>query len=451
MARGARPPLGDRLAAALARSLDRIAPAPGTWLVAVSGGADSTALLELLHAAAPPRGLRLVVAHVEHGIQPASGDAARLVTAQAARLGLAIELGALALGPGTGETRARDARRHWLLETQARRAAHGIFLAHQADDQAETVLMRLLHGSGPAGLAAMAEREGPWARPLLRVPRRALVRWLRQRGVPWWEDPANADPRHLRSWLRGQILPELRARLPQVDRHLRRAAAAARRDRAAWDQLLNTLPSLALSADPAGISFAATALLPYDSALRHALLAALGRRVGCRLGGAARKRLLRLLGSEGEARVADLADGWFAERSMGRIILRRRDEPALEEVALGPPGSLAWGAWCVQVGVEAAGERRERAAWRAWLPRDAALSLRPLRPGDRLRPLGGAGRRLAVRLLQEARIPRADRRRWPVVCADGEPVWIPGVCRAESPEPRPGEEALRIDVRPARS
>ncbi|MGH7645086.1 MAG: tRNA lysidine(34) synthetase TilS, partial [Gemmatimonadales bacterium] len=140
---------------------------PGTAIVAVSGGPDSVALLDLLHEAALP-GIGLVVAHADHGIQPGSAAVAEQVGRLAASYGLPFELGRLALGPGASETVARRARYAWLRDVQRRRGVRYLVTAHHRDDQVETVLLRVLRGSGLAGLAGIPARaRGGLVRPLL--------------------------------------------------------------------------------------------------------------------------------------------------------------------------------------------------------------------------------------------------------------------------------------------
>ena len=142
-------------------SLDMLRLPPGRALVAVSGGPDSVALLDLLNRTRDHHRLELVVAHFDHGIHPESPRVADAVAAFARSLGLPHEVGRAALGPGAGETSARAARYAWLEATRVRLGAAVILTAHHANDQVETVLMRALAGSGPAGLAGMARSPGP--------------------------------------------------------------------------------------------------------------------------------------------------------------------------------------------------------------------------------------------------------------------------------------------------
>ncbi|HET9726966.1 MAG TPA: tRNA lysidine(34) synthetase TilS, partial [Gemmatimonadales bacterium] len=217
---------------------------PGRALVAVSGGPDSVVLLHLLHATRKLHRLGLVVAHFDHGIHPESAAVAAAVRALAARYGLPYVEGRGALGLAAAETTARSARYAWLEATRFQLGADLVVTAHHADDQVETVLMRALKGSGPAGLAGMASRRGALVRPLLPFRRAALLRYLRAEGLTAWGDPANQDPRHLRAWLRGDVLPFLRARLPGVDDALLRLGRQAARGRAAWNAVIELLPGL---------------------------------------------------------------------------------------------------------------------------------------------------------------------------------------------------------------
>src|SRR5690349_10344772 len=190
--------------------LHALALPPGRALVAVSGGPDSVALLDLLHRTGEAHRQTLIVAHFDHGIHPASPHVAAGVRALAERYGLRYEEGRGALGPEARETGARAARYAWLELTRERSGSDLVFTAHHADDQAETVLMRVLAGSGPAGLAGMAPQQSCVVRPLLPFRRAELEEYVRSAGLDPWLDPANADPRHQRSWIRAELLPMLR-------------------------------------------------------------------------------------------------------------------------------------------------------------------------------------------------------------------------------------------------
>src|SRR5437762_3351494 len=274
----------ERLRAHLDRA--RLFPAPGRAVLAVSGGPDSVALLDLMHSVAPERELALVVAHADHGIRTDSRTVGQAVGDLAQRYGLPFELGELRLGPGATETAARRARYAWLTDVQHRHAARYVVTAHHADDQVETILLRVFKGSGPAGLAGMPARgRGGIVRPLLPFSRADLRAYVAERGLAFHDDPANLDPRHLRSWLRVTLLPQLATRLGGNLRsdvlRLGRAAAVERR---AWDRALELVPELRLQCRAAGFDVARAPLSRYDKALSAALLRAAARRVGLVLG-----------------------------------------------------------------------------------------------------------------------------------------------------------------------
>ncbi len=415
-------------------------------LVAVSGGPDSVALLDLLSRVSEAQRLEIIVGHADHGIHPSSGAVAATVRAHAASCGWPFELGELQLGAGASETDAREARYRWLEAAADRHAATEILTAHHADDQAETVLMRVLGGSGPAGLAGMASRYGRVVRPLLPFRREELAHYVHERGLAVWTDPANADPAHLRSWLRTDILPEFARRIPEVVPHLLRTARLAAGERMAWDTVLDLLPGLEIACEPGAISVAAGPLAGYDSGLAEVLIRALARRVGCSLGPARALRLVDLARTGRSGTTAPLGGGWSGEQTFGRLRIYRHQESPAATIVSGNEGALAWGGWTVRWSLERAPARQDRSGLSAWFP-PQTFTLRAARAGERIRPLGGNGNRLLVRCLQDARVPRGRRQTWPVLEAEGGGVvWLPGVCRADALVPQEGAEALRVDA-----
>ncbi|TWT78026.1 tRNA(Ile)-lysidine synthase [Posidoniimonas polymericola] len=214
---------------------------PAEWrdvhlLAAVSGGADSVALLRALHKLkreAGGRG-RLLVAHFDHGIRGvASADDARWVAELAEGLGLECRLGVAAGPPPASEQHARDARYRWLAETAGEVGARHIATGHTADDQTETILYRLLRGSGLAGLAGVPPHRPLTAacdvvRPLLEVTRAEVEQHLRALDQPYRTDATNAEPTYARNRMRNELLPALRLEFGEgVDAAIRRAGQQA--------------------------------------------------------------------------------------------------------------------------------------------------------------------------------------------------------------------------------
>jgi len=418
-------------------------------VVAVSGGTDSRVLLDLLLATAAHHQLELIVAHADHGIHPDSAEIASRVRRLAEEAGLKTEVGQLALGAGAGETVAREARYAFLERVRRDRGAEWIIAAHHADDQVETVLMRALKGSGPAGLAAMADRDGVLVRPLLPFRRAELEEYARLRGLDPWEDPANLDPRFLRNWLRHDLLPVLRERLPGVDDDLLRLSRQAAADRTGWDQLLRTTPALDWRPEAVGGSLSIDGLLAWDGPLALRVIAAAGRRLGTTIGATRASAVMGLVRSGVSGAVVQLGDGWRAERAFDRIrLVREGTVTGLAPLEIqGSAGSGIWGTeWQLDWRLEAAPVQQARDAMAAWFIPEA-MTVRGWLAGERIRPLRGSGRRLVVRCFQEARVPRSRRTGWPVIEAGGRVVWVPGVCRSDDLLPEPGALALRVEAR----
>ncbi len=424
----------------------------GTAVVAVSGGPDSVALLDLVHSLAPELGLTLVVGHADHGIQADSSSVGQAVAALARRYGLPFELGELHLGPDATETAARRARYAWLADVQRRRAARYLVTAHHRDDQVETILLRLLRGSGPAGLAGMPARaRGGLVRPLLAFTHHDLVEHVAARALPVHHDPANRDPRHLRSWVRTVLLPLVSARLGAGARDdLARAGRAAALERRAWDRVLRHLPDLELRLDEHGFDVARGALAGYDNALAVAVLRAAARRAGLVLGPRRARQLVRLARRPSGRRQA-LGGEWVAEVAFDRIRVRhgtregREGGEVVEVVVDDERGRARFGEFRVEWSAEPAPERLARGDWTTWIA-GGAWEVRGLRPGDALVPLGGVGHRPVRRLLMDARVSRSDRAQYPIVARGETILWVPGICRSAADLPRPGTPAVRVDV-----
>jgi len=420
---------------------------PGNWLVAVSGGLDSVALLQLVAEIGPAHGIIPVAGHVDHGIHPDSAAVAALVKRHAERLGLQYRSELLRLDADSSETTARRGRYQALRSMARSVAARGIMTAHHADDQVETVLMRALRGSGPAGLAGMeAARRVDVVRPVLQFSGSSLASVVDELGLEYWEDPANENPAHLRSWIRLDLIPRLRTRLPDVDERLLDVADQARDHRTAWDQLLGQLPGLDLI-EGTPTSVAAFPWLANDSPLARQLLATLGRRIGVRLSQRAVRRALALVRAGASGRRAEMGHGWEAEFSFGRLVLERPIGVSQAPVQLdGDLGRLVWQGWQVRWRRATAGEV-VRGGLVTWVT-PGALSVGAPVSGERLQPLGFSGRRPLVRLLQDARVPVGQRRGWPVVRRGTEVIWLPGVCRSAAAVPAIDREAVHLLFEP---
>lgn len=201
--------------------------------VAVSGGLDSVSLLDLLHQLAGWHGGVLSVITVDHGCRPSSSADADFVEALAESLGLPCARASLSLGEGASEDTLRRGRYAVLDALDVDRVA----LAHHRGDQAETVLLHLLRGTGATGRAGMRWRRGRYVRPLLELSRSQLAAWADHRGLSFRHDPSNDDPRYLRNRIRHEVLPLLESLRPGAEAAIARSARLAAADDALLDEL----------------------------------------------------------------------------------------------------------------------------------------------------------------------------------------------------------------------
>lgn len=189
--------------------MDAVLPMPGTYVIAVSGGVDSMALLHHLHSTNPGE-WKLVVAHLDHGIRDDSVEDRRLVQAAARQYGLPFVYHEAQLGAGASEAAARKARYDFLRSVQRSSGARAIVTAHHQDDFLETAILNLLRGSGRKGLTALSSRHDT-VRPVLHVPKEALIAYANDQGLVWREDQTNADETYLRNYIRSRIVPRIHA------------------------------------------------------------------------------------------------------------------------------------------------------------------------------------------------------------------------------------------------
>src|SRR5262245_13937834 len=306
-------------------------------LVGVSGGPDSVALLHVLVLLRLEHALHLTVCHVHHGLRPEADRDAAFVEALAARLGCPVRVVRVEVSRNRGHSPEETARlaRHAALARVARGlGAERIALGHTADDQVETVLMRILQGSGPRGLAGIPVRRGRIVRPLLDVGRAAVLGHLAAHGLESVDDATNRDTKFLRNRVRHELLPLLAekvgARTPDA---LRRVARASREAVEALDALVRPRLAGHLSRTPVGwrLTLAALDGLPRGAVKAMVRLALVEIAVADRLGSGLRAPHLDALAglqtATTGARVR-LPRGVVVERGRDALWVLRSEPPA---------------------------------------------------------------------------------------------------------------------------
>jgi tRNA(Ile)-lysidine synthase len=431
----------------------------------VSGGADSVGLLTAMADARAETGLVLSALHVHHGLRGAEADAdVEFVTELARELEVPLrvergDVGALAAERGNGiEEAARTLRYGFFRDLLARRDVDAVATAHTLDDQAETVLMKLLRGAWTEGLGGVAPvvtvgGGGRIVRPLLRVTHAEAVQFLEARGRSWRQDSSNQEMTFTRNRVRYTLLPQMREFQPRIAEVLSRMAAVARDEEAWWQQeLARLLPQIVLPGkavrgggranttrpEEASVAIELERLRALHPALLRRVLRAAAEQMGyaltfeqveALLGLAAQDR--RSTGSRGRI---DLGAGLVAERSLRELRLVRnagRETGRLPALRVPVPGELIAKEYEIRVITEGA------------LPTGETLVLRTPQPGDRVRLPHSRGVKTVKEVLERRGLNEAERKVCPVLAVGSGIVWMQGV----ELEWNPG---LQIAVEPLR-
>lgn len=429
------------------KTLERQIPAAGLehgapLVVAVSGGADSVVLLHLLHELADRYGLRLHVAHLNHQVRPEGSNDADFVRHLCAKLKLpcvveSVDVPVLAAEMGVSlEMAGREARRKFLLRHADRVGARLIAVAHHRDDQVETFFLRLLRGSGVAGLSAMQFRQDRWWRPLLECSREQILAYARRHKLGWVEDQSNSDPAFLRNRMRHQLLPQLREINLQFDERVSELCRQLRADELYWQQQVKVqLPALIVSTHD-GLRLDRQKLLALPEALRIRVLREALRQVRGdlqRLEAVHLRAVSELLTGERSQAQLDLPGCWVARR-YETLWLREQAPVKLKpyELSLPVPGELllpCGRTLRAQLQAEPSGESATVAEF-AWAGVAAPLEVRNWRPGDCFTPQGIDGHKKIKRLFGDLKVESEERSRVPLLLSAGEILWVAGLRRS---------------------
>jgi tRNA(Ile)-lysidine synthase len=406
--------------------------------IAVSGGADSVALFVRALEERNNSGIVLSVVHVNHGIRGAAAAAdAAFVAGLASANGLDFHLhhtDAPAVAADLHETleeAARNLRYAFFRELLATGRADAVATAHTLDDQAETVLLKLIRGAWTEGLSGihpvLAERSGNILRPFLDNTRATVEAWLVERQQPWREDATNQDPVHTRNRIRAQLLPLLRTFNPQIAKQLARLATIAADEEGYWQgELGRLLPSLLLPGRPTRGGGRSSSTNPGEEtvAVEQTRLRELPPAVARRVLRAAAGRLGASLSFEHTEQLMqggkfDLPGGIKAERSLREIRLTRNAQPVLAAPAysFAVPGEVRAPEYGLYL-------RAEGVA--------STAVLRPWKAGDRVTLRYSRGPKKVAEILDRLHVVGDARKNWPVVESEGKIVWMRGAV-IESP------------------
>ena len=397
--------------------------------VAFSGGLDSTVLA---HALMMARGrlahLRLI--HIDHRLQPASADWAERCARQARRWRVPITVLRATIPKHRGESpeaAAREAR--YMLFEEALEPGEVVVTAQHEDDQAETLLLQLFRGAGVAGLAAMPPiapfGRGRLARPLLGVPRAALVRHADAHQLEWIEDPTNLDTRFTRNFLRHDVLPVIRRKWPAIDGTLARVASHMADAQGVLEGSAGR--DLARAMDGAGLNVATLRTLP-EAQRRHALRAFIVR-AGLAAPATATLREISdtLLAVRVDAQPEVRWPGAILRRRAGRLELEVISELARSRTTESASKSWDWSRHR-ELMINSSGDRLvliDDSSGPIDLDRlPPTLELRARVGGESLRPGPRARTRPLKKILQDARVAVEDRARLPLLFAGENPKGI---------------------------
>ena len=427
--------------------------------VAVSGGADSVALLRALLELRSELGVVLSVAHFNHRIRGAEADAdAQFTQDLAEQHGLEFHSGSASVPTYAQEnklsleTAARELRHQWFASLIREGKAVKIATAHTLDDQAETVLMRVVRGAGTRGLAGISpwQREKCLVRPLLAVTRREIESYLAALHQTWREDPSNRDLAHARNRVRHELLPLLEQNYnPNIRQTLADLSEVARAEEDYWNAEVKTLFSrLVREGRPSrsgrsnqtespvlAVEVAALQALPL--AAQRRLLRAMGKWFGAAFEFEHVRQLLELSSSAETRKTLELPCELVASRSVRELRFSRDPAPlpSAYSYALRVPGEVCVPELGTMVKAQVVPTEHERSGYNASLLLDRTrlapeLTVRNWRAGDKFFPAHTKSPKKVKELLQTGRLGReispAERTSWPVVESAGEIVWMRG-------------------------
>ena len=436
-------------------------------LAAVSGGPDSVAMLDLLCRLRKGLGIEIGAAHLNHCLRGAESDGdQRFVRSLARRMGVKCHTGRAAVsklakrGKLSIETAAREARRDFLERTARSFKYDRIATGHTMDDQAETVLMRLIRGCGPDGLAGIPVKNGRYVRPLLGTGRREVMAYLAARRLAYRTDSTNRQATAFRNKVRLELMPLLRRLNPRITGSLARTAEAFAGDREIVAQAVSEVAGRCVLPGKSEFAIELQPFKGYNKGLRRNIIrwccaGLLGAGFAPDFASVDGVLALAETGRVGKRR--RLPNGLWAWLGYQRLHIGKAPEDGIETgekaVPLRVPGAARFGNWSIKSSLasgskaEMAGAPSETVFFDHGRLDGRRLWVGGVRPGLRIRLFGSSVTRKVQDILVDAKVPRAERGSRPVVFAGDTPIWLAGIRRSDlAPVTTRTKKVLRLEL-----
>ncbi len=441
--------------------------------VAVSGGADSVAMLRVLLELRSELGIVLSVLHFNHRIRGADADEdERFVLRLAEQQGLEFQRSSADVPAYAAEhrlsleTAGREARYRFFESFFERQALDAVATGHTMDDQAETVLMRGLRGAGTRGLAGIYPKKAVLVcgkqearyivRPLLGIRRAEVRDYLESINQSWREDATNRDLQYTRNRIRHGLIPLIETRFQATAvAALAQLAEVAREEENYWEaELSRVMPEVIEDSAASGLTVNLPRLLAFPPALQRRILRNCAQRLGVTLDFEHLTQLLRAARCCDGGKTCELPGGWVAAREQQELrfqLRRNTDQPAplAYEYRLPIPGEVEIReagrmirAFLRPVKPGASGYNPQQSLDAVALGREVVV--RNWRPGDRLWPAHSKGPKKMKELFEERHVPRGERRSWPVAASGGTLVWARGFGASAEFQPAAGAKLVVV-------
>jgi len=414
-------------------------------VVAVSGGPDSVCLLDILNSLKDDLGIELIVAHLDHGLRPGEDEPeTRFVEALAGSLDLPFKAGkagpGIKQGRGSLEERARHARYEFLEKVKSSFSAQKIAVGHNLNDQAETILMRLLRGSGPSGLAGIPPiRDEKIIRPLIELTCSEIAVYLEQRGLAYMTDSSNLETRYLRNKIRLELLPELKKYQPRIVELLGQTGEIMRRDNEWLEAEAGTwVEKHAEITNNGQIQVHLPSFRELPEGLQNRIIRDILRITGKGLRRVSSRHIeaIHHAAMEGKAQsVFNLPNNIVVKKVYERLVfsVMKQTGPMEFRYLLDRPGTFHLDAPGYDISLRQIKKNAlhdmKASPWTVFMNADLLdfpLLIRNSRPGDRFVPLGMNGHKKIKDLFIDLKVPSEERKRIPVLINKKTLIWVCG-------------------------